>query len=160
MSYTHKCTVRQAQTQTGRQKDIQTHRQTDRQTDKQTRCCLSQSLQNKLSKEKDKMEATCLIENATSLRDGTRLRSLQGKGAGSWLSAIPTSEKLALKPSKFPLAAYLRLGLPLPFCENIQTRDCGRATGDSSGYHQITCKTGGGPEWSHDSIMSVWSVFN
>ena len=114
-------------------------------------------LQHKLSKENAKMEATCLIENATSLQDGARLRSLQGKGAGSWLSAIPTSGKFALKPSEFWLAAYLRLGLPSPFCDNIQTCDCGRATGDSSGYYQITCKTGGGPVWSHDSIMSVWS---
>ncbi len=102
----------------------------------------SKRLQHKLSKENAKMEATCLIENATSLRDGARLCSLQGKGAGSWLFAIPTSGKLALKLSEFWLAAYLRLGLPLSLCDNIQTCDCGRATGDSSGNHQITCKTG------------------
>ena len=72
----------------------------------------SESLQHKLSQENAKMEATCLIQNALSLRDGARLRSLQGKSAGSWSSAIPTSRKLALKPSKFRLAAYLRLGLP------------------------------------------------
>ena len=85
----------------------------------------SKRLQHKISKENVKMEATCLIENATSLRDGARLRSLQCKGAGSWLSAIPTSGKLTLKPSKVWLAAYLRFGLPLPFCDNIQTCDCG-----------------------------------
>ena len=28
---------------------------------------------------------------------------------------------------------------------------------DSSSYHQITCKTGGGPVWTHNSITSVWS---
>ena len=100
----------------------------------------SKRLQHKLSKEKAKIEAICLIENATSLRDDARLRSLQGKSAGSWLSAIPTSGKLALKPSEFRLAAYLRLGLLLPLCDNIQTCDCGQATGDSSGHHQITCK--------------------
>ena len=103
------------------------------------------------------MEATCLIENATSFRDAARFRSQQSKGAGSWLSAIPTSGKLALKPSELRLMAYLRLGLSLPLCDNIQKCDCGRATGDSSGYHQITCKTRDGPVWSHDSIMSVWS---
>ena len=62
-----------------------------------------------------------------------------------------------LSPPNFWLAAYLRLGLPLPLCDNIQTCDCGRASDDSSGYRQITCKTGSGPVWSHDLIMSVWS---
>ena len=33
----------------------------------------------------------------------------------------------------------------------------GKPIHDSSGYHQITCKTGGGPVWTHNSIMSVWS---
>ena len=103
------------------------------------------------------MEATCVVDNATSLRDGARLRSLQRKGAGFWLSAIPTSGKLALKPSKFRFAAYLRLGLPLHLCDNIQACDCGRATRNSRGYYQITCKTGGCPVWSHDSIMTVRS---
>ena len=103
------------------------------------------------------MEATCLIENANSFRDAARFHSRQSKGTGSWLSAIPTSGNLALKPSEFRLMAYLRLELPLSLCDNIQKCDCGRATGDSSGYHQITCKTRGGPVWSHDSIMSVCS---
>ena len=98
-----------------------------------------------------------MIENAASFRDGASFRSLHGKGAGSWLSAIPTSGKFALKPCEFLLAAYLKLGLPLPLCDNIQSCECGRVTSDSSGYHQMVCKTGGGPVWSHDSITSVWS---
>ena len=53
--------------------------------------------------------------------------------------------------------AYMRLGLPLPLCDNIQSCECGRVTSDSSGYHQMVCKTGGGSVWSHDSITSVWS---
>ena len=73
------------------------------------------------------------------------------------MSAIPTSGKLALKPCKFLLVAYLRLGLPLPLCDNIQTCGCGRVASDSSGYCQMVCKTGGGPVWSHDLIMSVCS---
>ena len=28
---------------------------------------------------------------------------------------------------------------------------------DDSGYHLLTCKTGGGPVWSHESILTVWS---
>ena len=115
----------------------------------------SKRLQHKLSAESAKTEATYLIENAASLRDGARFSSLQGKGAGSWLSAIPTSGKFALKPCEFRLGAYLRLGLPLPLCDNIQSCECGRVTSDSSGYHQMVCKTGG-PVWSHKSITSVW----
>ena len=117
----------------------------------------TKKLQHKLSAESAKAEAIHLIENATSLRDGARFRSLQGKGAGSWLSAIPTSGKLALKPCEFRLTAYLRLGLSLPLCDNIQACDCGKVASDSSGYHQMVCKTGGGPVWTHDSITSVWS---
>ena len=80
----------------------------------------SKRLQHKFSKQNAKIEATCLTENATSLRDGARLCSLQGKGAGSWLSTIPTSGKFTLGPSEFRLAAYLRLGLPLPLCDKFR----------------------------------------
>ena len=49
-----------------------------------------------------------------------------GKGAGSWLEAIPTEEILALKPDEFRLAASLRLDIPAPFVNwNIQ-RECGK----------------------------------
>ncbi|XP_062523315.1 uncharacterized protein LOC134197978 [Corticium candelabrum] len=38
----------------------------------------------------------------------------------------------------------------------MKNRDCGTAL-DPEGYHLITCKTGGGPVWSHNSIVSAWS---
>ena len=28
---------------------------------------------------------------------------------------------------------------------------------DADGFHLLTCKTGGGPVWTHDSIVSVWA---
>ena len=28
---------------------------------------------------------------------------------------------------------------------------------DENGYYLITCKTGGGPVWTCDSVVSVWS---
>ena len=87
--------------------------------------------------------------------------SSQGKGAGPWLSAIPSSEKLALSPSKFTLATSMRLGLPVHYPEWINKCDCGRPLEihgeDADGFHLITCKTGGGPVRTHDSMMSVWS---
>ena len=27
---------------------------------------------------------------------------------------------------------------------------------DREGFHLLTCKSGGGPIWSHNSIVSVW----
>ena len=38
----------------------------------------------------------------------------------------------------------------------MTTCNCG-ATLDGSGYHLLTCKSGGGPVWSHEAIASTWS---
>ena len=56
---------------------------------------------------------------------------------------------LALKPCDFRLAASSRLGDPLPFaaCSAI----------DRSGYHLLTCKTGAGPVWAHNCVVSGWA---
>ena len=62
----------------------------------------------------------------------------------------------ALNSCKFCLASFLRLGLPIAFSSWTTTCNCG-AFIDDSGYHLLTCKTGGGPVWSHESISSVWS---
>ena len=98
----------------------------------------------------------CLMEDTPTTRGAARLRSLQGKGAGAWLEAVPSSQKLALKPSEFRLASFLRLGHSMPFSSLINNCNCGRPV-DDSGYHLLTCKTGGGPVWTHNSIVSVWS---
>ena len=50
------------------------------------------------------------LETAGDAKDKACLRSVQGKGSGSWLEAVPSSEKLALNPSEFCLAALLRIG--------------------------------------------------
>ena len=50
----------------------------------------------------------------------------------------------------------MRLGLRLPLPQSIIECDCGK-TLDTDGYHLITCKTGGGPVWSHNSMISAWS---
>ena len=94
------------------------------------------------------------MEDAPTSRDAARLRSLQGKGAGAWLEAVPSSKKLALRPSGFRLASFLRLGHSMPFSSLINNCNCGRQV-DDSGYHLI--KTRGGPVWTHNIIVSVWS---
>ena len=92
-------------------------------------------LQLKLSAEKANQTTTKFLENTTALRDAARVRSLQGKGAGSWISAIPTSGKFALSTCEYRLVAFWRLGLPLPSNDEIQACDCGKPIHDSSGYH-------------------------
>ena len=100
--------------------------------------------------------AQYLLDNAPTARDAARLRSTTAKSAGAWLNVIPTSEVFALNSCKFCLASFLRFGLPIAFSSWTTTCNCG-ALIDDSGYHLLTCKTGGGPVWSHESISSVWS---
>ncbi|XP_065835800.1 uncharacterized protein [Oscarella lobularis] len=88
--------------------------------------------------------------------DLSRLRSCQGKLAGRWLEALPTSWMLALKPCDFRLAASLRLGDPLPFAAGVSTCEC-NANIDRRGYHLLTCKFGGGPVWAHNCVVSGWA---
>ena len=56
----------------------------------------------------------------------------------------------------FRLATFLRLGLSIHLSDWMTTCNC-RATLDGSGYHLLTCKSGGGPVWSHEAIASTWS---
>ena len=103
-----------------------------------------------------KHEAEQLISEAPTARDVARLRSSKGKGAGAWLNAIPTSEVFALDTHEFRLPTFLRLGLSIHLFDWMITCNCG-ATLDGSGYHLLTCKSGGEPVWSHEAIASTWS---
>ena len=58
--------------------------------------------------------------------------------------------------NEFSLAFHLRLGLALPFTNLINECDCGKEL-DKNGYHLLTCKSGGGPVWSHNCIMDEWT---
>ena len=91
-------------------------------------------------------------------RTKARLRSLQGKGAGAWLETIPSSLEFALKPCNYCVATRLRLGCPMPLSSQTGNPkcDCSKPI-DQEGYHLLTCKTGGGPVWTHNTIASVWS---
>ena len=113
-------------------------------------------LQHRLSTKIASDSATDIIIQAQSDRDAARLKSLQGRGAGAWLDVIPTSAKYALKTNEFSLASYLRLGVALPFTNWIKKCDCGHDLYEY-GYHLLTCKYGGGPVWSHNSVLNGWS---
>ena len=69
----------------------------------------SKKLQQNLSSQLHEANTNSCLETAISQSDRAvaNFRSIRGKGAGSWLEAIPTEEILALRPDEFCLAAYL-----------------------------------------------------
>ena len=113
-------------------------------------------LQHRLTEDLDKLRASVLVmEDAGSACDPARIRSLQSKGAGAWLESVPTSGSFAMDKNEFQLAAFLRLGQPMPFSSCISHCNCG-ASLDIDGYHLLTCKLGGGPVWEHNILVSEW----
>ena len=113
-------------------------------------------LQHQLKSVIDQVRVNSVFSAAPDNRGLSRLRSCQGKYAGRWLEALPSSRMLALKPCDFRLAASLRLGDPLPFAACVTSCNCGSAI-DRSGYHLLTCKTGAGPVWAHNCVVSGWA---
>lgn len=113
-------------------------------------------LQHRISSAMSLCKKDSLLKSFSLNKDTARLLSLQGIGAGSWLDAIPTSDKFALKTDEFLLAACMRLGVPLPFTVMSVNCDCG-APLDKDGFHLLVCKLGGGPLWEHNALVSCWS---
>ena len=68
----------------------------------------------------------------------------------------PELTKVCTKTKRFQLATFLRLGLLVDSSKWITRCDCGKDL-DSERYHLKTCKTGGGPVWTHNTIVGVWS---
>ena len=114
--------------------------------------CLSGvgKLQFQLSKRQAQINSENLLSSAATARDAARLRSVQGNSAGAWLSALPTNQEFALSPYDFRLATLLHLEMPIPLSDWSGSCNCGTQL-DNSGYHLLTCKTGEGPVWSHDT---------
>ncbi len=56
----------------------------------------------------------------------------------------------------------IRLEIPVSFPEWVNKCDCGRTLdingSEADGLHLLTCKNGGGPAWTHDSMMSVYGL--
>ena len=113
-------------------------------------------LQQKLKSEQTEQIVSSILSNPLSRRSAAWFRSLQGLGAGAWLDSIPSSAKLALKPSDFRLATRMKLGLEMPLGSVVPVCECDKDI-DEDGYHLLTCKTGGGPIWTHETLSSVWS---
>ena len=120
--------------------------------------CLSyvvKDKQHRLTEQFMKPLVNDMIENSSSIQDQSRLSSLQGKGAGTWLLAVPTSSVVALCPCNYCLAKLMRLGCMMPVVSG--QCDCGKEL-DQEGYHLVMCKTGEVvfsitiPWWQHGHI--------
>ena len=120
----------------------------------------TKKLQHRLTDANNQITVNALIDSS-SQKDAARLLSLQGKAAKAWLSAEPSSKKFALSPNNFISAASMRLGIPVSFPEWVNKCDCSQTLdikgSDADEFHLLTCKNGGGPVWTHDLMMSVWS---
>ena len=47
----------------------------------------------------------------------------------------------------------------MPFSSWSNSCDCGKSLeSDTDGYHFLTCKTGGGPVYTHNSKVRIWSA--
>ena len=113
-------------------------------------------LQNRLSSDiAEENAATCIMQTS-SVKHAARIRSCQGREAGSGLQVIPSAPKFVIKSSKLRLAAFLRLALPLPFSQIVTKCDCGASLVEH-GYRILTCKFGGGSVWQHNTIVSTWA---
>ena len=116
----------------------------------------ARKLQHRLSNAIAQKNTTALLASVVSDKDSARLQSLQGPYAGAWLDSIPSSRKFALSSPEFNLASCMRLGIPLPFGEWVANCECGSKL-DAEGFHLLTCKSGGGPNWQHNSLVASWS---
>ena len=99
-------------------------------------------LQNRPSSDIAEENAASCIMQTPSVKHATKVRSFQGRGAGSWLQTIFSAPNFVIKSSEFWLAAFLRLGIPIPFSQIVTKCDRG-ASLDYHGYHLLTCKFGG-----------------
>ena len=94
-------------------------RQTDRQTDSHSLADIlhdTKNLQRKLNLDRTKHTLSTFLQGLESTGDKACPRSLQRRGAGAWLDAIPTSTKFALSSGDYCLAQHLRLGCYIVVC--------------------------------------------
>ena len=116
------------------------------------------NLQCKLRLECTKHTLSTFMQELESKRDRTRLRSLQERGAGTWLDAIPTSTKFALSSDDYRLATCVRLGCSMPMSSHSSRQsECGRRL-DEHGFSPSYLQNRGWPVWSHNAITGVWAI--
>ena len=106
--------------------------------------------QKELSKLVEEADFNGLL-SSHKIRDQARLRALTCKGASAWLNAIPSFHMRQVFPNaQYVILLRLWLGLnvydsefPCPTCGNHM---------DVSGFHALTCKSGGYLGVRHNSL--------
>ncbi|CAI5976756.1 unnamed protein product [Closterium sp. NIES-65] len=82
-----------------------------------------------------------------------RFTSLQGPGAGAWVSAVPAHSDLTFTAAEWGIAAAIRLGLPIQQLQVAGRCVCGTAYVDSADpHHALRCKHQHGPSRVHDEV--------
>ena len=88
-------------------------------------------LQKKLSSELAESSLNNVLKASVLMRDAARFRCLTGKGAGAWISAVPSSASFAIDSCVYRLVCKLRLGLPVCSSEWLRSCECGAALDDT-----------------------------
>ena len=100
--------------------------------------------------------ASRLKEAAAGTRDRARLNCVSRRGAGDWLSALPSKAfGLHLRKSEFILAVRYRLGLPVFLQEGECPMPRCRSYGDKFGDHAISCAIGGERIAKHNHVRDA-----
>ena len=71
-------------------------------------------LQHRLTENYHKSKVQEFMDHLSISKDRSRFQSLQGQGAGAWLSALPFISVVALSSKKSNLAMLIRLGCKIP----------------------------------------------
>ncbi|CAI5992904.1 unnamed protein product [Closterium sp. NIES-65] len=82
-----------------------------------------------------------------------RFTSLQGPGAGAWVSAVPAHSDLTFTAAEWGIAAAIRLGLPIQQLQVAGRGVCGTAYVDPADpHHALRCRHQHGPSRVHDEV--------
>ncbi|CAI7854774.1 unnamed protein product [Closterium sp. NIES-54] len=80
-----------------------------------------------------------------------RFTSLQGSGAGAWVSAVPALSDLTFTAAEWGIAVAIRLGLPIRQLQVAGRCVCGTAYVDPADpHHALRCNNQHGPSRVHD----------
>ncbi|CAI5981979.1 unnamed protein product [Closterium sp. NIES-65] len=82
-----------------------------------------------------------------------RFTSLQGPGAGAWVSTVPAHSDLTFTAAEWGIAAAIRLGLPIQQLQVAGRCVCGTTYLDPADpHHALRCRHQHGPSRVHDEV--------
>ncbi|GJP44896.1 hypothetical protein CLOM_g4297, partial [Closterium sp. NIES-68] len=89
-----------------------------------------------------------------------RLTSLQGPGAGAWLTTVPYADSLRIPEAQWQVASCFRLGLPIPQLVLAGQCSCGEEIADMSvPHHAVRCARFAVATTIHDTVKYMLRDF-